>query len=124
MVTFAHPHSGSALSAPNGRWLVAATDVNDGSFTPGSLVYDFKRYNAAPGDAAVATDVGNGLLFSVPEFATVTGTVQVKTYDATAAATSPTLPPRAPRWISRSGRPASAEPTSTPRTPAPTKTSR
>ena len=85
MVTFSA--SGSALSAPNGRWLAAGTDVNDGSFTPGSLVYDFKRYNARPGDAAVATDVGNGLLFSVAEFATVTGTVQVKTYDATTAAT-------------------------------------
>jgi hypothetical protein len=30
MVTFSA--SGSALSAPNGRWLAAGTDVNDGSF--------------------------------------------------------------------------------------------
>ena len=65
------------------RWLVFATDVT--GFDAGGLAYDFKRYNALPNDPAIAGDVGNGLVFSVPQFATVTGTVQTKTYDGTNA---------------------------------------
>ena len=71
--------------ASGSRWLLFAVDPS--GFNEGGLAYDFKRYNAQPGNTAVATDVGNGLVFSVPQFATVTGTVQAKTYDATTAAT-------------------------------------
>ena len=67
------------------RWLVFATDPT--GFDAGGLAYDFKRYNALPNDTAIASDAGNGLAFSVPQFATVTGTVQTKTYDGTTAAT-------------------------------------
>ena len=76
----------TALQVGSGsRWLVFATDPT--GFDAGGLAYDFKRYNALPNDTAIATDVGNGLAFSVPQFATVTGTVQTKTYDGTTAAT-------------------------------------
>ncbi|MGE5114922.1 MAG: YDG domain-containing protein [Betaproteobacteria bacterium] len=77
---------GSAvLSTPNSRWLLFATDPV--TFNTGGLAFDFKRYNALPGDTAIASDVGNGLAFSTPEFATITGSVQTKTYDATTTAT-------------------------------------
>lgn len=76
----------TALQVGTGsRWLVFATDP--AGFDAGGLAYDFKRYNALPGDAAIAGDVGNGLAFSVPQFAALTGAVQTKTYDGTTAAT-------------------------------------
>jgi filamentous hemagglutinin family protein len=84
--SFNNQAGATALQVGTGsRWLVFATDLT--GFNAGGLAYDFKRYNAGPNDLAVAGDVGNGLVFSVPQFATVTGTVQTKTYDGTAAAT-------------------------------------
>ena len=91
--TFSNTAGSSALTVfnpnegpPSGRWIVYATSITDTvNFVRGGLVSDFTRHNAAYG--AWAGDAGSGLVFSVPQFATVTGTVQTKTYDGTTAAT-------------------------------------
>ena len=72
-------------SNPAGRWIVWGTDVtNVGAFDPGLLPYNFKRYGG--GFQSWANDVGNGLVFETPQFATVTGTVLGKVYDGNVAA--------------------------------------
>jgi filamentous hemagglutinin family protein len=77
--------SADPLSASNGRWLAYLTDVTNTSAYPTTgLGYDFKLYNELPGSSVPYS--GNGLVFSVPQVATITGTVQTKAYDGTTAA--------------------------------------
>ncbi len=83
--TFTNNVGSSALSTPNGRWLVWS--ANPAGDTRGGLDYDFKQYNASYGSTTVAGS-GNGFLYSLaPTLSTqLVGTV-AKTYDGTATAT-------------------------------------
>jgi fibronectin-binding autotransporter adhesin len=81
---FVNNAGATALSAPNGRWLVWSQDpAND---TRGGLAYDFKQYNAIYGTTAVLGS-GNGFLYSLVPTITpgLTGTVS-KVYDTTTTA--------------------------------------
>jgi filamentous hemagglutinin family protein len=81
-----------SLLAPNGRWLVYATDPTDAAhFDPGPLSRDFTQYNATPSSTVLGT--GNGMLFSLAPLLQVSGTLSgptSKTYDGSTA-TSATL---------------------------------
>jgi filamentous hemagglutinin family protein len=84
--------SGSPLVAPNGRWLVYATDpTNSANFQPGGLFQDFTQYDAVFGAAVQGS--GNGVLFSLAPLLQVSASVQgstSKTYNGTTS-TSATL---------------------------------
>ena len=83
--TFVNNAGASALSTPNGRWLVwSENPAND---VRGGLAYDFKQYNAAYGVDNVLGS-GNGFLYTLaPSItASLTGTVS-KTYDTGIGAT-------------------------------------
>ncbi|MFO1191784.1 MAG: YDG domain-containing protein [Rhodoferax sp.] len=82
--TFSNSAGPGALSTPNGRWLVYSADPTVD--TRGGLVYDFKQYDALPGDTVLGT--GNGFLYSIAPTVTASlvGTVS-KTYDGTDVAT-------------------------------------
>ena len=86
---FTNEAGATALSAPNGRWLVYSTDP--AADTVGGLAYDFKHYGQTYGGQAYAgPGVGNGLLYSsaLPALSvSVTGGPFTKTYDGTTAAT-------------------------------------
>jgi filamentous hemagglutinin family protein len=77
----------SALSTPNGRWLVYSTDPSAVGEGRGGLIYDFKQYNATYGVTPVASASGNGFLYSVAPAITprLTGTTS-KVYDGTTTA--------------------------------------
>ena len=74
----------TAVSAPNGRWLIYST--NPASDNRGGLVHDFKQYNAAYGVAPVA-GTGDGFLYSIAPTITpsLAGTTS-KVYDGTTTA--------------------------------------
>lgn len=86
--TFGNSAGASALvtSAP-ARWLVYSNDpAND---TRGGLVYDFKQYDKAFGDATPIPVLGDGFLYTLAPVLTAglsTSTVS-KTYDGTNSAT-------------------------------------
>ncbi|MGZ8248022.1 MAG: YDG domain-containing protein [Methylomagnum sp.] len=85
---FQNTAGASALSAPNGRWLVWSNEP--ASDNRGGLAYSFKQYDAAygvPGKDTVL-GAGNGFLYSVAPTVTPTlaGTVS-KTYSADPDAT-------------------------------------
>ncbi|MBK7262569.1 MAG: filamentous hemagglutinin N-terminal domain-containing protein [Rubrivivax sp.] len=78
--------SGSGtLSAPNGRWLIYATNpLDSANFQPGSLDQDFTQYAATPGTGVRGS--GNGFLFSLTPVLTVSGglgSTATKVYDGT-----------------------------------------
>ncbi|MDO9365005.1 MAG: YDG domain-containing protein [Methylotenera sp.] len=83
---FTNNFGSSALTTSGtGRWLVWSTDfAND---TRGSLVYDFKQYNATYGSSSVLGS-GNGFLYTLAPTVTasLTGTVS-KVYDGNTDAT-------------------------------------
>lgn len=91
VATFINQAGSGALSAPNGRWQVFATDPTDAvNFNGGGLSYDAVVYNATPAGvlnygAAAATD--RQFLFSVaPALSFVAGGAPiVKIYDASRA---------------------------------------
>ena len=82
----------TALSAPNGRWLVWSSNASPFSgATPDNrngLVYSFKQYGATYGVTPVAQSTGNGFLYALAPTVTpgLTGTTS-KVYDGTTAAT-------------------------------------
>ena len=82
----------TALSAPNGRWLVWSSNASPFSgATPDNrngLVYGFKQYGATYGVTPVAQATGNGFLYTLAPTVTpgLTGTTS-KVYDGTTAAT-------------------------------------
>jgi hypothetical protein len=82
--SFSNSAGSAALSTPNGRWLVYSADPTVD--TRGGLVYDFKQYDALPGDTVLGT--GNGFLYSIAPTVTASlvGTVS-KTYEGTDVAT-------------------------------------
>ena len=74
-----------ALSTPNGRWLLYATDPLDpASSGLGDLDYSFRQYGALPGGVLLGS--GNGLMFTTPQVATVLADVTTRPYDATVTA--------------------------------------
>ena len=89
---FVNNAGATALSAPNGRWLVWSSNPDPFAGAtpdnPGGLAYDFRQYNAFFGVTPVAQPTGNGFLYTLAPTITpgLTGTVS-KVYDATATAT-------------------------------------
>jgi filamentous hemagglutinin family protein len=89
---FVNNAGATALSAPNGRWLVWSSNPNPFAGAtpdnPGGLAYDFRQYNAFFGVTPVAQPTGNGFLYTLAPTITpgLTGTVS-KVYDATTTAT-------------------------------------
>ncbi|MBI2316986.1 MAG: hypothetical protein HYU75_08265, partial [Betaproteobacteria bacterium] len=84
---FVNNAGATALSAPNGRWIVYST--NPSADTKGGLAYNFKHYGLAyTGSAYAGAGSGNGFIYSVTPSVTpsLTGTVS-KVYDGTTAAT-------------------------------------
>jgi hypothetical protein len=63
------------------RWLIFASDVTSSAFNPGALPYDFKLYNAVPGDPAIDNYAGNGLVFAQAQIALSQAAVTAKVYD-------------------------------------------
>ncbi|WP_301101408.1 YDG domain-containing protein [Propionivibrio sp.] len=84
-LSFVNTVGASALTTPNGRWLVWSG--NPASDTRNGLPYAFKQYNANYGVSAVQGS-GNGLLYTTAPVisAALTGSVS-KVYDATTTAT-------------------------------------
>jgi len=83
---FVNNAGGSAMSAPNGRWLVYSKDPT--LDTRGALAYDFKQYGATyDGTAYSGQGKGNGFLYSIAPTltASLVGSAS-KTYDGTTAA--------------------------------------
>ena len=74
--------SSTALSAPNGRWLVYAAQAPSAS-SLGALDYDFVQFNAPYAATPVRPD--NGLLYATPLDLAVQGRI-TRTYDGTTAA--------------------------------------
>ena len=89
---FVNNAGASALSAPNGRWLVWSSNASPfAGATPDTrngLAYDFKQYAATYGVTPVAQSTGNGFLYSLAPVITpvLTGTTS-KVYDGNAVAT-------------------------------------
>lgn len=82
MLRFRNQSSSSLLQVTNGRWITFATNVTDAAnWQPGSLAHDFKRYSATFG--RWSSDAGNGLVFSAPQTALVSGSAQSRVYDGT-----------------------------------------
>ncbi|URI10759.1 YDG domain-containing protein [Aquincola tertiaricarbonis] len=77
---FQHTAASPAFNTPNGRWLVYATEPDNGDFDAGSLVHDFRQYDAVYGRAPTVLGSGNGLLFSVAPTLALSGAVS-KVYD-------------------------------------------
>ena len=78
---------GSGALTPGGGGSFLVWSINPASDNRGSLVYNFKQYNATYGVTSVAGS-GNGFLYTLAPTisATLTGTA-TKTYDGTTAAT-------------------------------------
>lgn len=79
----------STSSAPfsvtsGGRWLVYAATPDSTLFDAGTLVHDFRQYNATSGSTVLGT--GNGVLFSLAPTLTLSGAL-TKVYDGSASIT-------------------------------------
>jgi hypothetical protein len=78
--TFTNNAGASALSAPNGRWLVWSEDP--ASDNRGGLAYNFKQYKATYGSSPAAQSTGNGFLYSIsPSITPILAGTVAKTYD-------------------------------------------
>ena len=84
MQTVTNAAGSTALSAPNGRWLLYATNpVDPASSGLQDLNYHFKQYGAAVGDSVLGPDGTNGLMFSTLQVATLRADVATRNYDGT-----------------------------------------
>ncbi|WP_233151907.1 S-layer family protein, partial [Pelomonas sp. KK5] len=92
MDSFFNGAGASALNVGSGggRWILWGADVtNPNVFDAGGLAYDFTRHGVTAAADWVA-DLGNGLVSSAVQTATVSGSAS-KTYDGTTGATASSL---------------------------------
>jgi hypothetical protein len=91
MPKFINLAGSGALSAPNGRWRLFATDPRDSAnFDSGGLDHDFTQYNAIFGESSTKGS-GHGLFFSLAPKLVVTAPSTagvVKPYDGTTDVTT------------------------------------